>query len=513
MPPVAQEGALIRRDAMTAVDSRQWGRAILLLRKYLGLQPADSKAWTRLAESCERGGDRIGALEALRMAGEAWEKDGFLPQAIAHWSKVARLSPNDGWADMKRGALCVALGRRVDAATHYRDAARSYSVSGRLQEAAQAQKLCADLASGDVEQASMASRGGGTVADEASGVRVREPGGVAVPPLEVLPSDDTEGYVADRMEHAAIMRRYGLFSIAQQSLEELLARFPDHLAARKLQIGLLKDMGEHDQATALQAGLDEELGVSGRIEPSQARYVCTSDRAPEWDSDPLLEPTLSGEMPLVSAGVDPGAPPEPGIELDWDGLLGLNPGRTQRPGSQSTRHVASFEALLSSLDPMAEAPLVDDARPARTTFVEPSSGAEASRQEAPLRPPQEGSESTRLELAAAFLQLGLYDEAIPDLEQLARSGGKAFEASVLLGKVLLDRGLPQAAIGWFDRAMAVPFQSPGDDREVRYGLGRACEAAGDVVRAFDLFLDLYTEDAGFKDVVERVQRLRPLLPP
>jgi tetratricopeptide (TPR) repeat protein len=102
MTAVAQDVARIRRDAMAAVDSRQWGRAIVLLRKYVGLQPADSNAWTRLAESCERGGDRAGALDALRVAAEAWEKVGLLPQSIAHWSKVARLSPNDGWAEHDR---------------------------------------------------------------------------------------------------------------------------------------------------------------------------------------------------------------------------------------------------------------------------------------------------------------------------------------------------------------------------------------------------------------------------
>jgi lipopolysaccharide biosynthesis regulator YciM len=98
-----------------------------------------------------------------------------------------------------------------------------------------------------------------------------------------------------------------------------------------------------------------------------------------------------------------------------------------------------------------------------------------------------------------------------ELQVLAQGGERVFEASVVLGRIFFERGLAQTASRWFERAMAAPGQSSSDYQRVHYSLGRACEAAGDVVRALDIYVDLHTTDACFEDVAERVSRLRAAL--
>jgi lipopolysaccharide biosynthesis regulator YciM len=123
----------------------------------------------------------------------------------------------------------------------------------------------------------------------------------------------------------------------------------------------------------------------------------------------------------------------------------------------------------------------------------------------------QADEATRFDLALAFLQVGLDEDAMLELQVLAQGGERVFEASVGLGRIFFERGLAQTASRWFERAMAVPDLSSSDSQRVRYSLGRACEAAGDVVRALHIYVDLLTQDARFEDVAERVGRLRPAL--
>jgi len=137
----------IRREALALVSAGQWKRATPLLREYLSAEPADHKAWTSLAECCDRTDNERGAFEALRSASGAMEREGLLAQAVAQWSKMARLKPADGWPEMKLGELRLALGRRADAMLHYGRAEVIYAAQGRQREAEQARKRRDALAS------------------------------------------------------------------------------------------------------------------------------------------------------------------------------------------------------------------------------------------------------------------------------------------------------------------------------------------------------------------------------
>ncbi len=55
--------------------------------------------------------------------------------------------------------------------------------------------------------------------------------------------------------------------------------------------------------------------------------------------------------------------------------------------------------------------------------------------------------------------------------------------------------------------LAAPALDPQQTTSLRYELAGALEARGESERAHEIYVELYGEDAGFRDVAEKVRRL------
>jgi tetratricopeptide (TPR) repeat protein len=121
---------------------------------------------------------------------------------------------------------------------------------------------------------------------------------------------------------------------------------------------------------------------------------------------------------------------------------------------------------------------------------------------------------THYNLGVAFREMGLLDEAIAELQKVcaAIDRGKAFTQRVQtytwLAQCFIDKGVPEAAIRWYEKALSLP----GLDEEVRlainYELGSACEIAKDKPAALRYFTDVYGANIDYRDVAERIQALK-----
>jgi len=121
---------------------------------------------------------------------------------------------------------------------------------------------------------------------------------------------------------------------------------------------------------------------------------------------------------------------------------------------------------------------------------------------------------THYNLGVAFREMGLLDEAIAELQKVctAIDRGKAFSQPVQtytwLAQCFLDKGVPEAAIRWYEKALAIP----GLDEEARvainYELGSACETALDKPAALRHFTSVYGSNIDYRDVAERIQALK-----
>jgi tetratricopeptide (TPR) repeat protein len=77
-----------------------------------------------------------------------------------------------------------------------------------------------------------------------------------------------------------------------------------------------------------------------------------------------------------------------------------------------------------------------------------------------------------------------------------------------LAQCFLDKGVPEAAIRWYDNALKLP----GIDQETRtalnYELAASHEAAGNKPVALKHFMEVYGSNIDYRDVAERIKALK-----
>ena len=121
---------------------------------------------------------------------------------------------------------------------------------------------------------------------------------------------------------------------------------------------------------------------------------------------------------------------------------------------------------------------------------------------------------THYNLGIAFREMGLLDEAIGELQKACQAfdRGRPFQQIMQtytwLAQCFLEKGVPEAAIRWYEKALV----HPGIDGETRtalnYELASAYETAGDKASALKHFTDVYGSNIDYRDVAERIRALK-----
>ncbi len=121
---------------------------------------------------------------------------------------------------------------------------------------------------------------------------------------------------------------------------------------------------------------------------------------------------------------------------------------------------------------------------------------------------------THYSLGVAFREMGLLDEAIAEFQKVCTSidRGKAFTQPVQtytwLAQCFLDKGVPESAIHWYEKALNLPGLNEEGRLAINYELGSACESAQDRPGALRHFTDVYSANIDYRDVAERIQALK-----
>jgi len=120
---------------------------------------------------------------------------------------------------------------------------------------------------------------------------------------------------------------------------------------------------------------------------------------------------------------------------------------------------------------------------------------------------------THYNLGVAFREMGLLDEAIGELQKVCRSldNGHSFsqpiQAYTWLAQCLVDKGAPQAAIRWYERALTVRGINDDSRLAVYYDMANAFESAGNKKAALDNFMQVYGANIDYRDVADRIRSL------
>ena len=119
---------------------------------------------------------------------------------------------------------------------------------------------------------------------------------------------------------------------------------------------------------------------------------------------------------------------------------------------------------------------------------------------------------THYNLGIAYKEMELYDEAIQEFRLTAHEPKRALECADLVGLCYLAKGQPEQAIQDLQTGLAIEGHPPDAYHALRYDLGTAFEAVGDLPRALEQLEILQVEGARFLDVQTRLEALRARLP-
>jgi pilus assembly protein FimV len=121
---------------------------------------------------------------------------------------------------------------------------------------------------------------------------------------------------------------------------------------------------------------------------------------------------------------------------------------------------------------------------------------------------------THYNLGVAFREMGLLDEAISELQKVCQAveRGNPFphlmQAYTWLAQCFLDKGIPEAAIRWYEKALALPGIDGDTCTALHYELGSAYEAGQNKPLALKHFMEVYGSNIDYRDVAERIKALK-----
>jgi tetratricopeptide (TPR) repeat protein len=285
----------------------------------------------------------------------------------------------------------------------------------------------------------------------------------------------------ESIAHAGRLRR--AFDLAgnedpDEAVRRVRDRFDEHVEAGVDVPGSADtafDVSGRAEAAFLEPVAMPIVQIGNDLEPEPVLEVITE--LPESTTDPDVPDSafeiLSDPSDLDHAELD-----------DAEVVLELNavPSMESRPESSAD---VDLSAVLSTL---GGAP-----RPAIAT-------ASAA---APAGMPSVAEAAALFERGQQRLDKGQTRDGLSDLEAAARVVEFRFRAASRLGREYAARGQRPAAIEWLERAAAIP---PSRDASVAilYELGVALEGAGESARALAVFMEIDSEEPGYRDVGARL---------
>lgn len=121
---------------------------------------------------------------------------------------------------------------------------------------------------------------------------------------------------------------------------------------------------------------------------------------------------------------------------------------------------------------------------------------------------------THYNLGVAFREMGLLDEAIGELQKVCQAvdRGHSFphimQTYTWLSQCFLDKGIPEAAIRWYEKALKLPTIDAETRTALHYELATSYETAGDKTAALNHFMEVYGSNIDYRDVGERIKTLK-----
>jgi len=394
--------------------------------------------------------------------------------------QLADLCQKQGWneegvkAFIELGRECANQRRPAEAKEAYQSALK---IDPKNREAAQ---LLQALESGEAAPPPTAGSAGGAAGAQVSQIDPNNLGAVDKPAL---------------LEYANAQMNSGQYGPAEAALSELLSREPGESEVCRLlakvhlkagQIVVARGEIQFFAETAIRSG-DYKLAESMireflEVNPTSVTMLELLGKTFEASGDTATAAThYSRAVEVLLEHPDPDNPTQP-IEI-FEKIKEI---------AASSPVVAKLTALFKAGQEAPAEPAAVDAAPA---VVEPAAAAPVQEQHS------EQELMVRYELGVAYRDMGLFDEAMEEL-QVALKGPACFvNASHMMGLCLKDRGKTKDAIRYLEQALTDGGCAGDLATMVRYDLGLLYESEGQFEKAFQMFSAI----PAYKDVSKRLE--------
>ncbi len=307
-------------------------------------------------------------------------------------------------------------------------------------------------------------------------------------PVPAAPSPSASPLAAELSEVDEYIA-LGLYEDARDTLRDLLKRNPGDVdvLAKLEELGFSAAQEEVEQPTGLVSGLVPEPPVAFKPPPAaEARASAPIfEPASELEEEPIgIESLVDSPQPVAQAFGTVASSENDFIDL----------------ASELSDEIFGTHSAVEE-EGEVEGPLTDPGLD--QIFREFRKGVEK----------QLGTEDydTRYNLGIAYKEMGLLDEAIAEFQLAAKDELRGLECCSMLGLCFIEKGMPDIAIKWFSKGLDIPGRRAEEYHGLRYDLAQAYEAANQRDRALQLYMEVYRENARFRDVGERVRELQAAL--
>jgi tetratricopeptide (TPR) repeat protein len=259
-------------------------------------------------------------------------------------------------------------------------------------------------------------------------------------------------------------------------------------------------------------------------EPEPATTKTSAPSSPLGDFVADLESSLGDSfLPGAAAAQSGPVVQQHAAPMQTAGALEREIGAAAGAGMSS--HVTT--AVNSSAAPVLPAPMFSShARPlapaAQSTDPETVPGVDLADMFGELRSELEDETvttsgedcETHYNLGVAFREMGLLDEAIGELQKVCQAVDRGhpfpqlMQTYTWLAQCFLDKGVPEAAIRWYEKALQIPNLDGEVRTALHYELANAYEAAQNKPWALKHFLEVYGSNIDYRDVAERIKALK-----
>lgn len=365
-----------------------------------------------------------------------------------------------------------------------------------------------------------------------------EPAMPAEVPLEPVVSmepeqPDVSAQVADKVQEIHFYITQEMWDQAKAAILDLTELAPDAPEVTELiaEISAGQAKGRHAAVEAAPMEIEEAPEAIAPIE--------------------IVEPSAPEPLPAVPVIEDRPVAAQPAAALDLENVLDIvdlpkpKPAKVPPPqpaaqASQSTEDIlgdflqdleksdlADFapKPTATSASPTpapamaaASVPVIDkrsngDMKDTESANVLSDILSELQEETAEAAEPEEDPE-THYNLGIAFKEMGLLEEAIGELQKVCHAVDRGapfsqpIQALTWLAQCLVDKGAPEAAVRWYQKALQLPGLDSGSRCSIYYDLGAAYQAAGDNKAALTNFMEVYGSNIDFRDVASRIKALK-----